>query len=300
MSNRSFHINSLYSLFETWGGVARAYLMSEMTTGGMHDFYNNYLGLPWLGHAITVQPQHLKVVQAGSPPYRRGELPIAPKLLLMTVDVQKMHFYWLVRAWTRGKVSYLIDFGRCMTWEDLNEVFERKYTFGGESFGVWKAMIDSGYMTKDVGGVYEACKRSAGRWFPSMGRGRQDMTAPIRERKIDGVPLVMLYYADDIFKTELYERRIKQREGPGWFLPSNLTPEYFDQLTAEALEEHKLSSGDTELVWRKTKNNHYGDVEKMQLVLSDTPGVTRFLNAEPNQEENEPAPIASPQWNLDR
>lgn len=289
LSNRSFHISALYSPFETWGGIAKKYLVAKTTTGGLHDFHNNYLGKPWSGHAITLEPSHLRTIQDESPAYKRGDLPNAPIVwLFMTIDVQKMHFWWVIRAWAHGNVSYLIDYGRVLHWEDLRHVFFRKYMLEGREYQAVKAMVDSGAYTKDAGGVYDWCSRMNRKWFPSKG-GKQ--TDPVVEKPLYGRKLILVSYDDNTYKTELYERRIKLRDGPGWFLPRDLTPEYYAQMTSESLEQKNLPNGIINWEWEcPNGNNHLGDCEKMQLVFGDMRGIKQSLLSGPVQQQPEEPP----------
>jgi phage terminase large subunit GpA-like protein len=43
----SWHISALYSPTISWGQIAKIFLQKKDTPGGLHDFYNHYLGLPF-------------------------------------------------------------------------------------------------------------------------------------------------------------------------------------------------------------------------------------------------------------
>lgn len=306
ISNRSFHVCALYSLFETWGGMARAFLSAESVAGKLHDFYNNYLGKPWIRHATTIKKGHLRVIQEESPPYRRGELPIDPRVITMAVDVQQEGFFWAIRAWGKSRESYLVDFGAAISYPDLEEISRRDFKFSGRSFQVYKVMIDSGYTAKRRAGVYDQCLASGGRFFPSKGSSKESgLLHPIRETRVTHRQrdLILVTYDDEIYKEELYCRRIKDRNGPGWYLPQGLGPDYYEQLTAEKLVERKRPSGGIDLIWEcPTKNNHYGDCEKLQLVFGDM--LARFLTIEPQEDTStierdaDDMPVI-PEWNLE-
>jgi len=272
VSHRSFHISALYSPFETWGGIAKAFLQSKNAAGRMHDFFNNYLGLPWTRQATVVKRSVIKEIVEISPTYRRGELPIKPIVITMTVDVQRENFWWVIRAWERTGVSYLIDYGPSISYEDLREIVSTEYEFDGQKYKIYKAMIDSGYAAKHIAGVYDQCIRSGGKFFPSKGATKsQGLRSSVRHSPIEYKqwPLVLETYDDDIYKEELYRRRIKEREGKAWYLPVDINNEYIDQLTAERLVERTSPRGGIEFVWESSRDNHLGDCEKMQLVFWD-------------------------------
>ena len=294
-SHRSFHISALYSPFETWGGVARVYLQSKGSAGRLHDFWNNYLGLPWVRQATIVKHSAIREIVEISPDYRRGELPIKPIAISMTVDVQQENFWWVIRAWERTGVSYLIDYGAAISYEDLGEIVSTKYEFDGQVYGIYKALIDSGYAASHRKGVYDWCLASCGKFVPTKGASkRQGLRSSFRisavEHKRDrNREILNLYtYDDDIFKEELYRNRIKERSGKAWYLPIDITNEYIEQLTAERLVERNLPRGGIEFVWETSRNNHLGDCEKMQLVFWDVVAPYAGLN-EPEDEQDERA-----------
>jgi phage terminase large subunit GpA-like protein len=80
--------------------------------------------------------------------------------------------------------------------------------------------------------------------------------------------VIPLYHFDDgAFKSDLYIRRIQDRDGPPWHLPRNVGADFMRQLTAEKLVERKNTRGAIESVWHQVhRDNHFGDCEKMQLV----------------------------------
>jgi len=304
--HRSFHISALYSPFETWGGIATVYLESKDVPGRMHDFDNNYPGMPYIRKATTILASEIRAIVESSPKYKRGELPIKPKLITMTVDVQQENFWWTVRAWGKARSSYLIDFGSAISYHDLENIAQREYEYEGEKHKVYKTMFDSGYSARRKAGVYDWCLASGGRCFPAKGTGKSaGLTNTIREHTITHrkSTLILTNYDDDVYKEELYCRRIKERVGPGWCLPQDITHEYIEQLTDEHLAERPSLRGNVELVWERARNNHLGDCEKMQLVFGDM--ASDFLNRqEPKAEDPDDheiktglvVDIPSPEW----
>ena len=260
--HRSFYISALYSPFETWGGIATVYLESKDVPGRMHDFDNNYRGMPYIRKATTILSKDIMAIVESSPKYERGQLPVKPKLITMRVDVQPEYFWWTIRAWVKGRVSYLLDFGSAISYKDLENISLRLFEHEGNKYKVWKAMIDSGYAARSRAGVYDWCLVTRGRFFPAKGTGKNSgLTDAWREhvityggsskkdnKKGDGHPLVLTNYDDDIYKEELYCRRIKERSEPRWYLPQDINYEYIEQLTDEHLVEKPSSRGNIELV----------------------------------------------------
>ena len=293
--HRSFHISALYSPFATWGGIAKSFLQSQGSVGRMHNFLNSYLGLPWMRQATIVKRSVIKEIVEISPDYRRGELPIKPIAIAMTVDVQQTNFWWVIRAWERTGVSYLIDYGAAISYEDLGEIVSTKYEFDGQVYGIYKALIDSGYAASHRKGVYDWCLASCGKFAPTKGASRSQglrssfRVSAIEHKRDRNREVLNLYtYDDDIFKEELYRNRIKERSGKAWYLPIDITNEYIEQLTAERLVERNLPRGGIEFVWETSRDNHLGDCEKMQLVFWDVVAPYVGLN-EPEDEQDERA-----------
>ena len=130
---------------------------------------------------------------------------------------------------------------------------------------------------------------SGGRCFPSKGSSKKDgILHSIRETRVThkGSEFLLTQYDDDVYKEELYRRRIKERAGLGWYLPVNITNEYIDQLTAERLVERTSPRGGIEFVWESSRDNHLGDCEKMQLVFWDLVAPHVRLE-EPEDEQDE-------------
>lgn len=272
----SWHISALYSPTITWGEVAKAFIQKHETPGGLHDFYNHYLGLPFVRKSTSVTISDVELVQANSPEYlaynMRNPNWVAPAeftLILQAVDVQQGGFWFGQRGVCLDESSYLIDYGPASSWEDLMLLAERQYTMpSGKKLGVYKSLIDSGWMARRIAGVYEFCMKSGGKFMPCQGRSvNHGMFQPIRETQFEhkGRMIDAVQIRDDMFKEELYLRRIKERSGPGWFLPVNLSETYKKQLTDEKLLPKKTERGTEIMEWRDFGNNHMGDVEKYLL-----------------------------------
>ncbi len=270
----SWHISALYSPTISWGEVAKAFLQKHETPGGLHDFYNHYLGLPFVRKSTSITVSDVEAVQAFSPEYRlyNGTEWIAPaqfEVILMAADVQGDGFWYGQRGVCRDESSYLIDYGPAASWADLMLLAQRTFKLpDGKDLPVYKALIDSGFIAKRVAGVYDFCFKSGGLFMPVQGRAVQHgMFQPIRETQFEhkGKLIDAVQLRDDLFKELLYIRSIKERSGPGWFLPRNLDEIYKKQLTDEKLLPRKTQKGTEVLEWRDFGNNHMGDVEKYLL-----------------------------------
>jgi len=286
----SFHIDTLSSL--TWGEVAVLFLSKKDTLGGLQDFYNSDLGLPYERQHGGVNDSAIDRIIAASPeyyaPFRKGgarvesdintvqiklalgELFTAKRLCItMATDVQQLGYWWGHRLWLTDQSSFLLDWGEATSESDLMRLAHRKYDFcdGETPLEVMTGIIDSGYRAKKEGGVYNFCKKSGGKFNPSKGRGStQGLYVPVTEGVIqyDAESINLIQYRDDMLKEWLYQQTILKGVG-GWFLPRNIDSTYRAQIQDERLSEK--ADGGVEYV--DTGNNHLGDVEKMQFALRE-------------------------------
>ena len=265
----SFHLNALYSPWRTWGSVAREFLEVKDSPSGLQNFTNSVLAEPWkiiVGEVI----QEARFLELRAD-YALGTCPVKPRFITVAADVQRDCIYYTVRAWGDGAESWLVDYGKAPRLEDLNEVFARQYNIAGsdEMAKPFKGMIDSGFNAQ---AVYEFCSASGGQFVPA--KGWASLAQPVKQAMIvyesrHGASrhIELFHFDDGSFKTELYMRRIQDRQGPPWHIPRNIGPDYITQLTAERLVEKRNSRGVPEQVWIiGRQENHLGDCEKMQLV----------------------------------
>jgi phage terminase large subunit GpA-like protein len=275
----SWHISALYSPMLSWGDIAVLFIQKKDSPGGLHDFYNHYLGLPFERKAAEVKASDIELVRDRSPKYTRPpigasrvQLPAPMDVILMAVDVQQDGFWWGQRGLRKTEKntlqSWLLDYGQAVSFLDIEDLFNRKFVWEDEEIEVYKGLIDSGYRAARTGGVYEFCLKMRGGFFPCQGRAvNHGLFQPVRETIFThkGQDFEAVQFRDDLFKEELYLRRIKTTDCE-WFLPQDICPTYIEQLCDEKLVGRKTERGTLVLEWKDFGNNHMGDVEKMLLV----------------------------------
>lgn len=278
-SHISCHISALYSPTITWGQIAALFIQKKDTPGGMHDFWNHYLGLPYTRESTEITETDVHRVRDASPTYLvyspKGKwvLPAQMACIIMAVDVQQDGFWWGQRGICKDESSYLLDYGPASSWGDLMELAERIYKQpDGKDVRVYQAVIDSGFMAKRMSGVYDFCLSSGGLFIPVQGRSlAHGLLQPLREAQFEhrGQIINGLQIRDDLYKEKLYISRIKERAGPGWYLPRDIGMKYIAQVTDERLEPTRTERGTSILEWKDKGNNHLGDVEKYLLGFAD-------------------------------
>ena len=222
----------------------------------------------------------------------------------MGVDVQRKGAvkYWGVRAWRKdGKESRRIDFGIARTWEEISKIQE-KYKIPLPLVGV-----DSGDGTDDI---YQECIKAGGKfkivrignqlkhigWTPLKGDGKPNwphsngvkkLYSPPSPQdskftdgsKFKGIPAELILFSSGNISKILANLRDNKTVGVKWLIDSD-DKDYIQQIYAEGFVEHlNTKTGLTETKWTvKSDNNHYFDVEKMNLVLAIMAGCFTLAN----------------------
>ncbi|MFZ4597811.1 MAG: terminase gpA endonuclease subunit [Terrimicrobiaceae bacterium] len=258
----SAHISSLYSPQLSWGDLARLFLQKKSSPGGMHDFYNNFLGLPWENRAAQVKED--AVLQLRDPSYTVGQLPIDPVIITLCADPGQTETHWTAEARLSTGESYVIDYGTVLAIEDLlSDEFlaARKYSFGETTHSPRFGLIDSGYNTERV---YALCARSGGLFMPSKGSTASFGTWT--QSTVNAYPsLRLVTYVDYTAKTELYLERINKKLPPLLHFPSDSSKEFIDGHTGQQLLQNK-NSRLAPHYWKKVVSDHYGDCSKLHAV----------------------------------
>jgi phage terminase large subunit GpA-like protein len=258
----SAHISTLYSPQIGWGDLARIFLQKKSSPGGLHDFYNNFLGLPWENRAAQVKED--AVLQLRDTSYKVGDLPVEPVIITLCSDPGQSETHWTAEARLATGEAWVIDYGTVLAIEDLlspDFIAARKYTFGENTYTPRFGLIDSGYNTERV---YSLCARSAGLYMPAKGSTASFGTWT--QSAVNGYPsLRLVTYVDYTAKTELYLERINKRLPPLLHFPGNADKSFIEGHTGQQLLQNK-NSRLTPHYWKKVIADHYGDCSKLHAV----------------------------------
>lgn len=243
--------------------------------------------------------------------YKMGEVPSQVREVTAYVDVQKDRLVYVVRGWGASMSSWLLEEGEIFgetehdhVWTDLAALRERQ--FGEKGLRIRRLGVDSGFRPGDKfrrpdNQVYAFCRRHRGWAVATKGQDRQ--TKPLRPSLID-VTLggktfkggLQLWHLDtDYFKSWVHGRlEWPQGQPGGWFVPSDVTDDYCQQVTAEA--RVVKPSGHASWV-RVRKANHKLDCEAGNVAMAYMLGLHRKQSVEPAQRapaettESQPAAI---------
>lgn len=171
---RSFWLTAFASPWVTWESILLDVYRSEDNPEKLKAVFNTKLGKLWEHRDINQSDEEL----FGRLEEYEAELPDGVLCLTCGVDTQDDRLEYEVVGWGKNGESWGIKKGYIMgtpdftaTWERLDDVVERTYTFqNGRGLNISITLVDSGgHFTQTV---YEECrKRQPKRVFAIKGRG---------------------------------------------------------------------------------------------------------------------------------
>jgi len=282
--HRGFWINSLYSPWLSWSDIAVEFLKSKDFIELLMNFVNSWLAEVW---EEKIEETTVDKVKSLSCDYLQGTVPDDVVVLTAGVDVQKDHFFYVIRGWGYEEQSWLIRCGYLEYWEDLVEVLfktDYKKISGSETLPVYMTCIDSGYRTDEV---YHFCRHWRDRSKAIKGQDEITDGRFYRASKIDinsrtgsiiksGLVLWNLNVSQ--YKDKI-SRLVATKDPNKWHLFKDPSDDYLSQFTSE----HKVlvrnrNTGKAKEVWQKKRSsvaNHYLDAEVYAVAAAD---IIRALN----------------------
>lgn len=282
--HRGFWINSLYSPWLSWSDIAVEFLKSKDFIELLMNFVNSWLAEVW---EEKIEETTVDKVKSLSCDYLQGTVPDDVVVLTAGVDVQKDHFFYVIRGWGYEEQSWLIRCGSLEYWEDLVEVLfktDYKKISGIETLPVYMTCIDSGYRTDEV---YHFCRHWRDRSKAIKGQDEITDGRFYRASKIDinsrtgsiiksGLVLWNLNVSQ--YKDKI-SRLVATKDPNKWHLFKDPSDDYLSQFTSE----HKVlvrnrNTGKAKEVWQKKRSsvaNHYLDAEVYAVAAAD---IIRALN----------------------
>lgn len=216
---------------------------------------------------------------------------------LMTVDVQRDHFWVVVRAWKADGSSRRLWAGRINTAGALREKQRTMKVLDQNTF------IDAQFDT-DV--VYNLCGEH--HWLGTHGDQADSYLFPVQNKRkfyspirrvqgTSGRPAVSIHWSNRQIKRILERFRGGYRIGQTWEVEKDITPELHGHLFSEV--EKDVINKSTKAVERRfvrigSRQNHTWDCEAMQVVGALIRGmlVDHPESAKPTAEQK-PAPVST-------
>ena len=232
---------AIISPWLTWSDIAVEFLKSKDYVELLMNFVNSWLAEVWEEKVEETSADRIRLL---SRDYEQGYVPEEAIVLTAGVDVQKDHFYYVIRGWGYYEESWLVRAGRVEYWEDLVDVlFQTEYQKinSEEILPVYMTCIDSGYRTDEV---YNFCRQWRDR--AKAVKGQDELTGGrfYRATKIDinaktgsiiKAGLVLWHVNTNQYKDKI-NRLVTTEDPKKWHLFSNPTEDYLNQFTAE----HKI------------------------------------------------------------
>lgn len=282
--NRGFWVSSLYSPWLTWSDIAAEFLKSKDYVELLMNFVNSWLAEVW---EEKIEETTVDKVRNLARDYDQGVIPDDVLVLTAGVDVQKDHFYYVIRGWGYHEESWLIRADRVEYWDDIIDcLFKTEYrrASSSETLSVYMSCIDSGFRTDEV---YRFCRS----WQDKTKaiKGLEEITGGrfYRANKIDinsrtgaVIPSGLVLWNLNVTQYKDKINRLVASQNPGkWHIFKNPGDDYLMQFTSE----HKVlirnrTTGKAKEVWQKKKEaaaNHYLDAEVYALAAAD---IIRALN----------------------
>ena len=277
MQKVSFRWSALLPPWVRWSDLVQEFLASRaaMKLGSIEPFKTfrcESLGLPW-STELTEEDVEIDLPKHDDAWPWKDE-----KYRFATVDVQKDHFYFLVRAWSSEGKSRLVYWGKPTSFEDLEALREQ--------YNVEKHLlfIDAGY---NANRVYSACNEYG--WTCLKGGAQKDFTHKSRDGKtlkrafsqkvqidpgqgtskqgrLKVVPL--FHWSNPTCKDIL--ANLRDGNGAEWLAYAEAGEDYQAQMFSEKKVQRHDRVGQVVYEWRKIgkRQNHLWDCECMQIVAA--------------------------------
>ena len=280
------HWNSLATM--SWGELGVLMLKAKESVDQYGDdnarmqFKQKRLAMPWSeegGEMVsTAESANYKMGDAWdaeamiSPKGRVIEQTDAPQgsiaFRTMGVDVQRGHFWVVVRRWAKTGHSRLLAFARIESWNNI-EAYAKQYA-------VHPAMVfvDSGDSTTEV--YRECAKRN---WKTAKGSGSEDFAVTDRDGKtsrryysekqaivVPGIPqrAILVSHSNLAGKDLLHGLRARKV----WTYALDASPEYVEQLNAEVRVKDRRTGKAHWILPQGKKDNHALDCEILALLAA--------------------------------
>lgn len=290
---RSYHINSLYSPWQTWIEIVDMYLKAKHDPFLMKTFINTVLGETY--KEDTVKPDYLKLM-ARAEDYEELTAPKEVVYINAGIDTQDNRLAVIINGFGAENEIFTLYYDEIigsprdpLVWQQLRRLIDRpiKHASGIDLF-VNQAAIDSAGHNTDY--VYDFCKKNSDKFIPIVGRGDigfymkqgKSISIDMNGKKYDNP--INLYHVNTIqSKKSIYNFLQNETPGPqyihfGKFLKKN----FFEMLTSEELVT-KIIKGQQKEEFIKANSsvrNEALDVFCYSYALAYSKGVTSLYGSE--------------------
>lgn len=278
----AFHLPSWYSPFVSLSDVAEAFLKGLQDPKKMQAFVTQHKAEPW--KEVIEQKDEKKILSLKTE-LASGVVPMGTVALTAGIDMQKVGFWFVVRAWMSDLTSHLVHYGSLSHWSDVETlVFGTRYPVEGsnETMGIWRAGIDTGGGQTDFDDwsrteeAYQWLRKiPKGVVFGIKGASRQQLQR-VRKTIIDKWPGknrpmpggLELRLIDTAQFKGIIHWRITRKEGETqrFTLNADTGIDYASQILSEELRKGRKGT----IEWKRIrKDNHLLDAEVYAAACAD-------------------------------
>ena len=135
----SLWVNDLISTDpqNSWGNIASRWLDAQDSPSKLRVFFNGVLALPQQEKKTEIEPDDIRRLSGD---YAHGCMPLAPAenpdsgatAVFLCTDKQATHKRWAKVGFRPGGEMYVIDYGRCLTLDDLQDIAAEPVWIGNE------------------------------------------------------------------------------------------------------------------------------------------------------------------------
>ena len=263
---KGYSINSFYSPWVTWEQIIREYLKAKKAELNNNKtlikrFVNTRLAQPYKEEKEVLPHQELAKLKNE---LDRGVVPHDTWKIIMSVDVQKNHFWYEIRALQYSYNFHVLDYGRVETWEQLEMLLRGDYyNTKSDKFSIFICGVDSGYNKSEV---YDFCRKNKDICIPLKGKTTMEAryTQRPQEKEIESIILHTINptYFKDILQSHVLNRlEDATKKGNIITFHAQSDSTIFKQYTAE----HRELKG-----WvAHSKDNHLWDCGTYNTYLSE-------------------------------
>jgi Phage terminase large subunit (GpA) len=205
--------------------------------------------------------------------YADGKLIEGESDRFLTVDVQRDHFWTVIRAWRRDNSSRLLFAGRLVEWSQIEEL-QKRYNVYAPSVA-----LDAGdrqgevYAFTGPRGYCALIGDSADDYAHAhykTGETSRRFYSPLQSYQVSyQVKATFMYWSNWNVKNILASYRAGKIAN--FEIPSDVSQDYMQQMVAEKIvEKINHMTGQKSYIWKRIGNraNHLWDCECMQIVMA--------------------------------
>jgi phage terminase large subunit GpA-like protein len=286
----SYHLNAMYAPWQTtsFAQLAVRWCKTSGNLSARHAFINSVLAEVWddergLDNEPLATEEYTVQVRSDD-----------DRVPIMSIDVQENHFWAEVRLWAPNSESWLLDYQKIETYEELPEI-QKKYQVHPNHVIIdinrYTAKVAKWCVENDWRGAWGSDKKDFVHILPN-GQKIRRVFSPMQTRD----PHLGTVYASDsnprarfvFWSNEALKDQIAvwRSESPTrWHIHSSVTPAYHRQINAEIKVTKRLgNTGRTVYYWKQMrKDNHALDCECMNLLGAIAGGVIKERPEERDQ-----------------